>query len=75
MIPIASSVEYLPLKSGGHACREVWADTKLEIAYSIILDIILLVIPLFVMGVAYGLIIRRLWIDIKLQEPNGNNFF
>lgn len=73
MIPIALGTKLLRLQPGTYACRDVWDNAALEIVYTIGLAIILLVIPLVVMSIAYGLIIHRLWVDIRQQSqaPSG----
>ncbi|XP_069130834.1 cholecystokinin receptor type A-like [Argopecten irradians] len=68
MIPIALGTKLMRLRSGSYACRDLWDNLVLEIVYSIGLVIILLVVPLIIMSVAYGLIIHRLWVDIRSQS-------
>jgi len=46
---------------GRHKCREEWPDGKLERAYTVFLDVILLVLPLGIMTVNYSLITWTLW--------------
>ena len=69
VVPIALSQRLLPLRTGGHACREIWSEElrTVEIVYSIILVAILFIIPLIVMALAYGCIGNRLWVDIRQQ--------
>lgn len=47
--------------AGRHKCREDWPTEALEKTYTVFLDIILLVLPLLIMAVKYGLITRTLW--------------
>ncbi|OWF54496.1 cholecystokinin receptor type A-like [Mizuhopecten yessoensis] len=68
MIPIALGTKLLRLRSGAYACRDLWDNTALEIVYTVGLVILLLVIPLIIMSIAYGLIILRLWVDIRSQS-------
>lgn len=70
MIPLATGTKLIELRNGNHACRDIWDSHLLEMVYTIVVVVILLVFPLQIMGVAYGLIIRRLWIDIKLQAQS-----
>lgn len=75
MIPIAASQELFTLRNGNHACREIWHDDlrSLETAYSILLSVVLLVIPLLVMGIAYGGISYKLWFTMRqqIQQKSG----
>lgn len=47
--------------TGRRKCREVWPDEGLEKGFTLFLDGILLVIPLFIMAAMYGLIVNHLW--------------
>lgn len=79
MLPVAVGNEIITLRTGSKACREVWAKElrSLEIAYSITLAIILLVIPLLTMAIAYGGISYKLWFTMKQQirEKSGKLAF
>ncbi|XP_061706815.1 cholecystokinin receptor-like [Cydia pomonella] len=44
-----------------YKCREVWPNLELERAFSLGLDVALLIIPIFVMVFAYSLIVTKLW--------------
>ncbi|XP_013418687.1 cholecystokinin receptor isoform X2 [Lingula anatina] len=68
MIPIAVVHKYWTLPNGNHKCDEDWGElVDLRRAYTVFLDVVLLVLPLEVMLVAYGLIARTLWIGIKME--------
>ncbi|XP_076348076.1 cholecystokinin receptor type A-like [Tachypleus tridentatus] len=45
---------------GKYKCREVWPTTGIERAFTFFLDLLLLVVPVFVMSVTYFCIIRGL---------------
>ena len=79
MLPVAVGNEIITLRTGSKACREIWAKElrSLEIAYSITLAIILLVIPLLTMAIAYGGISYKLWFTMKQQirEKSGKLAF
>ncbi|ESP01986.1 hypothetical protein LOTGIDRAFT_111302 [Lottia gigantea] len=65
MTPIAVFQSHIPLPSGAHACREIWPDTDWEMAYNVFLDLALLVIPVLIMTIAYGCVIRNLARDVR----------
>ncbi len=46
---------------GRRKCREVWPDATLEKVFNVSLDVVMLIIPLLLMGVMYGLIVNHLW--------------
>jgi hypothetical protein len=46
---------------GRRKCREVWPDDTLEKSFTVFLDVILLIIPLFLMVAMYGMIVNHLW--------------
>lgn len=46
---------------GRRKCREVWPDDTLEKCFTVFLDVILLIIPLFLMVAMYGMIVNHLW--------------
>jgi len=75
MIPISIGNELISLRTGNKACREIWSKElrPLEIAYSILLAVMLLVVPLLVMAMAYGGISYKLWFTMKQQirEQSG----
>ena len=67
MIPIAIYQKLMQLPSGGHKCAEIWDNVYLEKAYTIFLDVVLLIAPLLLMLVAYGRIAFTLWQGIQLE--------
>lgn len=69
-IPIAVSNKIVFLKTGGQACRELWRPPYIEIIYTVILDVILLVTPMVIMLTTYGLIARQLWIGMKMDRKS-----
>ena len=56
--------------TGRHKCREQWSSRWSERAYSLFLDVVLLLVPLLVMGAAYSLIVSKLWRRLR-REMNG----
>ena len=46
----------------------MWPDETLEKVFTVFLDVVLLIIPLLIMGVMYGLIVNHLW-----KVDQGNN--
>lgn len=76
MIPIAIGNEVITLKTGNKACREIWVKhlRPLQMTYSILLAMVLLVFPLVIMAIAYGGISYKLWFNMKQQkqEQTGN---
>ncbi|XP_046373502.2 cholecystokinin receptor type A-like [Haliotis rufescens] len=74
MIPIAvfQKIIHYP-RVNVSICDEVWGDVNLEKAYTIILNLILLILPIFIMSVAYGMISYTLWLGIKMEEQSDRN--
>ncbi|XP_061183699.1 cholecystokinin receptor type A-like [Saccostrea echinata] len=71
IMPVPIYIKYREYPQHGAAtCREEWPDHDQEIAYSIILPILLLAIPLIIMSLAYGMISITLWSGIKLDEKS-----
>ena len=60
---------------GGHACREVWPEVlvrhKVELIYSIVLAVVLMLIPLVLMATFYGLVAKELWISSRKASIKG----
>lgn len=56
--------------TGHQKCREVWPNEPFhyEKVFNIFLDMILLVIPLFVLGAAYLMISSTLWQSIDSER-------
>jgi hypothetical protein len=70
-VPIYTKYSYYPRVDKAR-CWEKWPNPESEKAYSIILPILLLAIPLVVMCQAYGMISLTLWTGIKLDERSEN---
>ncbi|XP_041357706.1 cholecystokinin receptor type A-like [Gigantopelta aegis] len=51
-------------------CREQWDNEAWEKAYTMILNIILLVLPVIIMSLAYGMISYTLWAGMKLDQQS-----
>lgn len=68
MSPIAAFNRLLSLRTGASACREIWPqvllDNHIDKAYNILLVIVLLLVPLVLMSGFYGIMGKRLWLDI-----------
>uniref|UniRef100_A0A336LT57 Gastrin/cholecystokinin type B receptor n=1 Tax=Culicoides sonorensis TaxID=179676 RepID=A0A336LT57_CULSO len=58
-------------------CREVWPSRSSERAYVIFLDIALLLIPLLSMGIAYSLIVSKLWRGLRreMKHTTSERFY
>ncbi|XP_050415906.1 cholecystokinin receptor type A-like [Patella vulgata] len=65
MTPIAVFQSHRRLPSGAHSCREKWPDSNWEKAYSVFLDLALLVVPVLIMTIGYGCVIRNLARDVR----------
>ncbi|XP_063903995.1 cholecystokinin receptor [Zophobas morio] len=68
MAPIALLSQLKPTKQGNYKCREDWPSLEYEKAYNLFLDVVLLVIPLLVLGVAYSLITRTLCKGMRTEK-------
>ncbi|KAK3577028.1 hypothetical protein CHS0354_003100 [Potamilus streckersoni] len=68
MSPIAAFQQLLTLKNGKKACREIWpsgmSEISLDKAYSVLLVLLLLLVPLLLMSIFYGIVAKKLWVDI-----------
>ncbi|KAL3879311.1 hypothetical protein ACJMK2_031782 [Sinanodonta woodiana] len=68
MSPIAAFQQLLTLKNGKTACREIWpsgmSEISLDKAYSVLLVVLLLLVPLLLMCIFYGIVAKKLWVDI-----------
>ncbi|KAI0232513.1 Cholecystokinin receptor [Lamellibrachia satsuma] len=71
MVPIAVYQKLPRLRNGAHKCAEMWDDPTLEKAYTIFLDLVLLIVPLSLMLIAYGWITYTLWRGIRLEIRNA----
>lgn len=69
MSPVAVLSQLKPVGNDGRRkCREVWPDDTLEKTFTVFLDVILLIIPLFLMVAMYGMIVNHLW---KVDQGGG----
>jgi hypothetical protein len=59
---------------GHKKCRELWPDEPIEYekVFNIFLDMILLVVPLFVLGLTYFMITKTLWQGIRTEREFKN---
>lgn len=57
---------------GRHKCREDWSSQISARTYNLFLDVVLLLVPLLVMGLAYALIVSKLWKGLRceLRHPD-----
>ncbi|XP_064609689.1 cholecystokinin receptor-like isoform X2 [Liolophura sinensis] len=69
MIPIAVHTRYGPIRIG-YACREIWPNKDYKLAYTVLIDLVLLLFPLLIMSLAYGMIARTLWMGIQLDKKS-----
>ncbi|CAH1777504.1 unnamed protein product [Owenia fusiformis] len=74
MIPIPIHMRHGALTNGGYKCQEDWPQDLLYLkkAYTVFLDIVLLLVPLIIMVFAYSLISRRLWMGIKFEAKTSS---
>lgn len=63
------------VKTGHQKCRELWPDKPIEYekVFNIFLDMILLVLPLFVLGATYFMITKTLWQGIQTEKDFKNH--
>lgn len=63
------------MKTGHQKCRELWPDKPIEYekVFNIFLDMILLVLPLFVLGATYFMITKTLWQGIQTEQDFKNH--
>ncbi|KAH3781456.1 hypothetical protein DPMN_159286 [Dreissena polymorpha] len=76
MSPIAMFHRVIKIQTGGQACREVWPEIllrfKIDVMYSILLAVILLLLPLLTMGSFYSLVAKKLWmVSTQMEAPSG----
>ncbi|XP_046437704.1 cholecystokinin receptor type A-like isoform X2 [Daphnia pulex] len=73
-LPVAVLSRLKPIReTGRHKCREEWPDAVSEKVYNLLLDVILLVLPLLIMGLAYWLIAARLWRGLRHETSSSVN--
>ncbi|XP_041357708.1 cholecystokinin receptor type A-like [Gigantopelta aegis] len=70
MTPVAVFQKFRDLPSGSHSCRERWPNPHLMKAYTVFLDLALLIIPVLFMSVAYGRVIHTLATDVRDTSYN-----
>ncbi|GAB1604250.1 cholecystokinin receptor type A-like [Argonauta hians] len=68
-IPIGTYTRLRALPSL-NVCREFWTSKLAEKIYTISLDNILLLLPMAIMSVAYGKIVKNLWEGIRLETQS-----
>lgn len=76
--PIKHIYKFLNLSiylTGHKKCRELWPDEPVEYekVFNIFLDMILLVLPLFVLGATYFMITKTLWQGIRTEKDFKNH--
>ena len=74
-IPMAVFTKYRKLRHGNAICKEIWEDHVGHKAYSILLDVLLLVLPVIVMSISYGNIAHTLWIGMKMEKQEMGNLY
>ncbi|KAK3593577.1 hypothetical protein CHS0354_018668 [Potamilus streckersoni] len=67
-VPIAIFTKFRWLPHGNAQCREIWDSLALHKAYTLFLDIILLVLPVIVMSLSYGKIAHTLSRGLKMEK-------
>ena len=77
MTPIAVFQKHQQLANDAHSCRELWPDVQLERAYTVLLDLALLVVPVLLMSLAYASVVHALMYDVrsssfKTDAPDTN---
>lgn len=66
-LPIGVHTKYRK-RSGYALCGEIWESVLLEQAYTVTLDLFLLVFPLLIMTTAYGCVVHTLWVGIQANQ-------
>ncbi|KAL8559560.1 hypothetical protein ACOMHN_018723 [Nucella lapillus] len=69
MIPLAVYHQLIEMGPIGR-CVEIWRDKVWEKAYTLLINLMLLVLPLVLMSVAYGSVCYTLWRGIKLEAQS-----
>ena len=77
MTPVAVFQKHQQLANDAHSCRELWPDVQLERAYTVLLDLALLVLPVLLMSLAYASVVHALMYDVrspsfKSDAPDSN---
>ncbi|CAL1541932.1 unnamed protein product [Lymnaea stagnalis] len=71
MTPTAVFQQNTELPKGGHKCIEVWPNERVEQAYTILLDLTLLILPVVIMSVAYSRVVHALIFDVRSSMDLG----
>ena len=53
-----------------YRCVEIWDNNDWEKAYTMLINLMLLVLPIILMSAAYGCVCYTLWIGIKLEAQS-----
>ncbi|KAH1028669.1 hypothetical protein HUJ05_002005, partial [Dendroctonus ponderosae] len=64
--------KFLDCLVAGQKCRESWTSKSSEQLYNLFLDIILLLIPLAIMGLAYFMIVDKLWKGLRREIEHSS---
>ncbi|KAL8598785.1 hypothetical protein ACOMHN_033348 [Nucella lapillus] len=71
MLPVAVFQKHEQLPNGAHACRESWPSLIWAQAYTVLLDFALLVLPVFIMSLAYVRVVHALVYDVRTPSFRG----
>ncbi|CAK1578021.1 unnamed protein product [Parnassius mnemosyne] len=63
--PIAIVSTLQPMGENRYKCREEWTSLELNIAFTLSSDAFLMLIPFFIMSIAYYLIVTKLWSGMR----------
>ncbi|KRZ68653.1 Cholecystokinin receptor [Trichinella papuae] len=70
-IPQAIVAEVIEIRPGQLNCRDNWPSGQAQLIYFIFLSLVLFIIPLIIMTMLYSLVIRSLWLGIKLHSQQS----
>nr|KAG5688408.1 hypothetical protein BaRGS_001190 [Batillaria attramentaria] len=70
MIPLAVYHELKQIGPSAYVCAEVWDSEEWKKAYTMLLNLLLLVLPIILMSLAYGCVCYTLWIGMKLEAQS-----
>ncbi|GFN77823.1 cholecystokinin receptor type a [Plakobranchus ocellatus] len=70
MTPIAVHHQHIQIGPKTHICREIWPDEDGLKTYTVMINLFLLVLPIFIMTWAYGCVSYTLWIGMKLEKKS-----
>ncbi|XP_076467575.1 cholecystokinin receptor type A-like [Babylonia areolata] len=71
MLPVAVFQKHERLPNGAHACRESWPGPRWAQAYTLLLDLALLVLPVLLMSLAYVNVVAALVYDVRTPSFRG----